>query len=64
VRVAVDAVDAHAGGQHGRVVTGGVGLPDAPGATMFEKMKHLEQHAAWFRRLMVREPRGYSRAPA
>ncbi len=62
MRVAVDAVDAHAGGQHGRVVTGGVGLPDAPGATMFEKMKHLERHADWFRRLMVREPRGYPRA--
>jgi proline racemase len=46
------------------VVTGGVGLPDAPGATMFEKMKHLERHADWFRRLMVREPRGYPRAPA
>ena len=62
VRVAVDAVDAHAGGQHGRVVTGGIGLPDAPGATMFEKMKYLERHADWFRRLMVREPRGYPRA--
>ena len=59
---AVDAVDAHAGGQHGRVVTGGVGVPEAPGATMFEKMKYLEQHADWFRRLMVREPRGYPRA--
>lgn len=62
MRVAVDAVDAHAGGQHGRVVTGGVGLPEAPGATMFEKMKHLERNADWFRRLMVREPRGYPRA--
>lgn len=62
MRVVVDAVDAHVGGQHGRVVTGGEGLPEAPGATMFEKMKSLERDADWFRRLMVREPRGYPRA--
>ncbi len=59
---AIDAVDAHAEGQHGRVVVGGVGVLAAPGATMFEKMKHFEQRADWFRRLMVREPRGYPRA--
>ena len=40
---AVDAVDAHAEGQHGRVVVGGVGRLAAPGATMFEKMKHFEE---------------------
>ena len=62
MRVAVDAVDAHAEGQHGRVVVGGVGRLEAPGATMFEKMKHFEHHGDWFRRLMVREPRGYPRA--
>lgn len=62
MRFAVDAVDAHAEGQHGRVVVGGVGVLDAPGATMFEKMKHFEEHADWFRRLMLREPRGYPRA--
>jgi proline racemase len=62
MRFAVDAVDAHAEGQHGRVVVGGVGVLDAPGATTFEKMKHFEQHADWFRRLMLREPRGYPRA--
>jgi proline racemase len=58
----IDAVDAHAEGQHGRVVVGGTGVLAAPGTTMLEKMKHLEQHADWFRRLMVREPRGYPRA--
>ena len=42
VTFAVDAVDAHAEGQHGRVVVGGVGRLAAPGATMFEKMKHFE----------------------
>jgi proline racemase len=59
---AIDAVDAHAEGQHGRVVVGGEGVLAAPGATMFEKMKHFEERADWFRRLMVREPRGYPRA--
>lgn len=59
---AVDAVDAHAEGQHGRVVVGGVGVLAAPGATMFEKMKYFEERADWFRLLMLREPRGYPRS--
>jgi proline racemase len=59
---AVDAVDAHAEGQHGRVVVGGVGRLAAPGATMFEKMKYFEREADWFRLLMLREPRGYPRS--
>ena len=58
----VDAIDAHAEGQHGRVVVGGVGRLAAPGATMFEKMKHFEEHGDWFRLLMLREPRGYPRS--
>lgn len=58
----VDAVDAHAEGQPGRVVIGGVGRLAAPGETMFEKMKYLEAHADWFRLLMLREPRGYPRS--
>jgi proline racemase len=58
----VDAVDAHAEGQHGRVVVGGVGRLAAPGSTMFEKMKHFEEHGDWFRLLMLREPRGYPRS--
>jgi len=59
---AIDAVDAHAEGQHGRVVVGGEGVLAAPGATMFEKMKHFEEHGDWFRLLMLREPRGYPRS--
>lgn len=55
----VEAVDAHAEGQVGRVVMGGVGVLNAPGKTMFERMKHFEQHADDFRRLMINEPRGY-----
>ncbi len=53
----ITAVDAHAAGEPGRVITGGV--LDVPGSTMFEKRVYLEQHADWLRKLMLREPRGY-----
>lgn len=53
----ITAVDAHAGGEPGRVITGGV--LDVPGGTMFEKMKYLEQHGDDLRKRMLREPRGY-----
>lgn len=54
---AITAVDAHASGLPGRVITGGIG--DVPGATMFEKAAHLEAHRDDIRQLMLREPRGY-----
>jgi proline racemase len=53
----ITAVDAHAGGEPGRVITGGV--LDVPGATMFEKRTYLMEHADWLRKRMLREPRGY-----
>src|SRR6266545_1115428 len=53
----ITAVDAHAGGEPGRVITGGV--LDVPGATMFEKRTYLLEHADWLRKRMLREPRGY-----
>ncbi len=53
----ITAVEAHAGGEPGRVITGGV--IDVPGATMFAKMQHLQQHRDQIRKLMLREPRGY-----
>lgn len=53
----IHAVDAHACGEPGRVIVGGV--LDVPGDTMFEKMKHLERHGDGLRKLMLREPRGY-----
>jgi proline racemase len=56
----ITAVDAHACGEPGRVITGGV--LDVPGASMFEKMKHLEAHADHIRLRMLREPRGYPAA--
>ena len=54
------AVDAHACGEPGRVITGGVS--DVPGKTMFEKMLHLKTHGDHLRKLMLREPRGYPAA--
>lgn len=58
----ITAIDVHAAGAHGRVVLGGVGVLDVPGTTMFEKMLYFEKHADWFRRLMIREPRGFMSA--
>ncbi len=51
------AVDAHACGEPGRVITGGI--LDVPGRTMFEKKTWLETHADPIRKRMLREPRGY-----
>jgi len=53
----ITAVDVHAEGEPGRVITGGV--RDVPGATMFEKMRFLAEHQDGLRKLMLREPRGY-----
>src|SRR6266550_6836055 len=53
----VRAVDAHAGGEPGRVIVGGV--LDVPGRSMFEKRLYLEQHRDELRKRMLREPRGY-----
>ena len=50
-------VDAHAGGEPGRVVVGGV--HDVPGATMLDKRDHLASLGDQLRRLLLREPRGY-----
>jgi proline racemase len=56
----ITAVDAHAGGEPGRVIVSGV--PDVPGATMFDKMVFLRDKDDALRRLMLREPRGYPAA--
>ena len=53
----VQAIDLHAGGEHGRVIVGGV--LDVPGATMVEKMAHLRDHADELRLRLLQEPRGY-----
>ncbi|HXB72643.1 MAG TPA: proline racemase family protein [Candidatus Acidoferrales bacterium] len=56
----ITAVDAHAAGEPGRVITGGV--LDVPGQTMWDKMDHLRSHADHIRLRMLREPRGYPAA--
>lgn len=53
----IEAVDAHAAGEPGRVITGGV--PDVPGVSMLDKMLWLREHGDELRKLMLREPRGY-----
>jgi proline racemase len=53
----ITAVDAHACGEPGRVITGGV--LDVPGGTMFEKKNWLAANADHIRLRMLREPRGY-----
>jgi proline racemase len=53
----ISAVDAHACGEPGRVIIGGVF--DVPGKTMFEKKVYLETKADGLRKRMLREPRGY-----
>lgn len=52
----VNVVGAHAAGEHNEVITGGV-LP-VPGATIFDKMQYLEQHADELRQFLLHEPRG------
>jgi proline racemase len=56
----ITAIDLHAAGEPGRVITGGV--LDVPGRTMFEKKQHFEAHADALRKRMLREPRGYPAA--
>lgn len=52
----ITVVDAHAEGEMGRVVVGGV-LPP-PGETMFAKARYLEGEADWLRKFLLDEPRG------
>ncbi len=56
-RRVITAVDAHAGGEPGRVIIGGI--EDVPGDTMLSKRDHLARVDDGLRRLMLREPRGY-----
>ncbi len=54
----VSMVEAHAEGEVGRVVTGGV--VDIPGSTMLDKMNYINQVDDSLRRFLVFEPRGYA----
>jgi proline racemase len=53
----ITAVDAHAAGEPGRVIVGGV--VDVPGNSMLEKKTFLENERDDIRKLMLQEPRGY-----
>jgi proline racemase len=52
----VTVVGAHAEGEPNEVITGGV--LDVPGATMFDKMRHLQTEGDDLRRFLLNEPRG------
>src|SRR6185312_9379104 len=52
----VTVVGAHAEGEVGRVITGGVLAPQ--GATMFERMTTLERESRWLRDMLLFDPRG------
>jgi proline racemase len=49
----IPAVDVHADGMPGRVITGGV--PNVAGETMLDKGRYLQEHADDLRKLMLRE---------
>lgn len=51
-------VDAHCGGEIGKVVTSQV--LDIPGATMLERMNYINKQDDSLRRLLTREPRGFA----
>ncbi len=53
---AVTMIEAHAEGEVGRVVTGG--LPNIPGRTLPEQMRYLNEVDDSLRRFLVFEPRG------
>jgi proline racemase len=52
----ITVVGAHAEGEVGRVITGGV-LPPK-GASMFERMMSLEADSSWLRNMLLFDPRG------
>ena len=49
-------VGAHAEGEVGRVITGGVFPPK--GASMFERMQNMEREQSWVRDMLLFDPRG------
>lgn len=52
----LNVVDAHAEGESGKVVVGGIG--PVPGASMFDKMLYFSEHLDHLRKLLLCEPRG------
>lgn len=52
----LNLVGAHAEGEVGNVIVGGVG--QIPGQTMFDKRNYLQDYKDWIRQLILQEPRG------
>lgn len=52
------SIDAHAGGEPLRIVTGGV--PFIPGATILDKRRWVREHLDGVRRTLMGEPRGHA----
>ncbi|KAI5478056.1 proline racemase family [Pseudohyphozyma bogoriensis] len=52
----INVVGAHCGGEKCDVIVGGV--PHIPGATMFDKVRHLIENEDDIRQLLIQEPRG------
>ncbi len=53
----IQTIEAHCGGPHCRIILGGSGELDIPGATMFQKRNFVMQNRDWLRTLMTGEPR-------
>ncbi len=54
----VTMIEAHAEGEIGRIVTGGI--IDVPGRTMAEKLHYMNDEGDALRRFLVQEPRGFA----
>ena len=54
----ITTLDAHAGGEPLRIVTGG--LPPLAGATMLERRREMHARHDWVRRALMWEPRGHA----
>jgi proline racemase len=55
--LALDAIEVHAEGEPGRILTSAAGL--VQGDTMAERLQYCKDNLDWLRRLMLHEPRGY-----
>lgn len=55
-RISIRAVGAHAEGEEGEVIVGG--LPFIQGKTMLDKVKTMQREHDWIRTLVLNEPRG------
>lgn len=56
-KIALDAIEVHAEGEPGRILTSAAGL--VQGGTMAERLQYCKDNLDWLRRLMLHEPRGY-----